>query len=162
MHEINTGGIPKFIAGATAIMLKVIGKKNSYLPGKKPYSSKKDLENSGTSSKERYEYIYNKIENNELYQSGGPSVQWYTESLKATKWLVKKKNASKVRIPVLLLQAEYDTYVMPEAHIRFARYANNCEVVYVKGSKHEGYFEKNEIAFPFIERVLSFYSNNLS
>lgn len=162
MYEINTGGIPKFIAKFIAIMLKFIGKKNNYLPGKKPYSSKKDLGNSGTNSKERYEYIYNKIESNELYQSGGPSVQWYIESVKATRWLVKKKNASKVKIPVLLLQAEYDTYVMPKAHIKFAGYANNCEVVYVKGSKHEGYFEKDEITFPFVERVLSFYSSNLS
>ena len=161
MHEINTGEVPKFLAGITAKILKFIGKKNSYLPGKKPYSSKKDLENSGTDSKERYEYIYNKIESNELYQSGGPSVQWYTESLKATRWLVKKNNASKVKIPVLLLQAEYDTYVMPKAHIKFARYATNCEVIYVKGSKHEGYFENDEITFSFVEKVLSFYESNL-
>lgn len=161
MHEINTGEVPKFLAEIITRILRLAGKKNSYLPGKKPYSSKKDLENAATSCKERYEYNYEKIESNELYQSGGPSVQWYIESSKATRRLVKKKNASKVKIPVLLLQAEYDTYVMPNAHSKFARYASNCELIYVKGSRHEGYFEKDEVSFAFIDKVLSFYESNL-
>lgn len=161
MHEINTGEVPKFLAEIIARSLKLVGKKNSYLPGKKPYSSEKNLEYAATTCKERYEYNYDKIESNKLYQSGGPSVQWYIESLNATKKIVNKKNASKVKIPVLLFQAEYDTYVMPKAHFKFARYATNCELVYLKESKHEGYSEKDEILFPFVEKVLSFYERNL-
>lgn len=161
MHEINTGKVPKLLAEIIARILKLAGQKSRYLPGKKPYSHGKNLENAATTCKERYEYNYDKVESNKLYQSGGPSVQWYIESLNATKKLLKKENSSKVKIPVLLFQAQYDTYVMPKAHIKFAKYAANCELVYIKGSKHEGYFEKDEISFPFVEIVLSFYNNNL-
>lgn len=64
------------------------------------------------------------------------------ESLKATKNLVKEENASKVKIPALLLQTEYDTYVNPEGQNKFAEYAQNCQLIQIKESKHESYFEK--------------------
>ena len=85
---------------------------------------------------------------------------WYLESLKATKKLIKKENASKVKIPVLLFQAEYDTYVIPKGQNKFASYAKNCELIHVKGSKHETYFERDEIVFPVLDKVLLFYGNN--
>ena len=96
-----------------------------------------------------------RLRNNNAYHSGGSSALWYIESSKATRKLVKKENASKVKIPVLLFQAEYDTYVIPRAQNKFALYAENCELIHVKGSKHESYFERDEIVFAVIEKVLS-------
>ena len=135
------------------------GKGKSYLPTEKPYKEKFKLR--ATNCRERYSYYRDKIIKNKLYQHGGASVNWYNESLKATKYIVKKKNASKVKIPVLLLQAEKDTYVIPEAHHKFARYAEKCEVAHIKESKHESYYERDEISFTIIEKMLQFYNENL-
>lgn len=161
MHEINTGKIPKVLAGMISQLMKSFGMKNKYVPGQTPYIEKSDFEGSATRSRVRYDYLYEKIRNNKAYQSGGSSVLWYLESARATKNLVKKENASKVRIPVLLLQTEFDTYVKPQAQNKFAEYAVNCQLVKVKGSKHESYFEKDEIAFSVFEKIFEFYENNL-
>ena len=85
---------------------------------------------------------------------------WYLESLKATKKLIKKEKASKVKIPILLFQAEYDDHVIPKGQNKFASYAKNCELIYVNGSKHESYFERDEIAFTVLDKVLLFYEKN--
>lgn len=161
MHEINTGKIPKVIACIISKFMKSFGMGNRYIPGQTPYLEKSDFDGSATNSRVRYKYLYEKIRNNKSYQSGGSSVLWYLESSKATRNLVKKENASKVKIPVLLLQTEYDTYVKPEAQNKFAEYAANCKLVQVKGSKHESYFEKDEIAFSVFEKIFAFYKNNL-
>lgn len=162
MHEINTGKVPKVLANIISKSMKILGMEKKYLPGQTPYKEENDAQSSATSCKERYEYLCEKIKKNKVYQSGGSSVLWYLESLRATKNLLKKENASKVKIPVLLLQAEYDTYVKPEAQNKFAAYAQNCELVQVKGAKHESYFEKDEIAFSVIEKILEFYEKNYS
>lgn len=160
MHEINTGKIPKPLAFVISKLMKSFGMKKGYVPGQTPYIEKSDFESSATSSKVRYEYLYEKIRNNKAYQSGGLSFLWYLESSRARN-LVKKENASKVKIPVLLLQTEYDTYVKPEAQNKFAEYAANCQLIKVEGSKHESYFEKDKIAFAVFDRIFAFYENNL-
>ena len=160
MHEIDTGKIPKTLAEIISRSMKIFGMEKRYIPGQTPYIEKKGLNSNATSSRKRYEYLCEKIRNNKAYQCGGSSVLWYLESLRATKNLVKKENASKVKIPVLLLQTEHDTYVKPEAQNKFAAYAQNCELVKVKGAKHESYFEKDEITFNVLEKILMFYEKN--
>lgn len=161
MHEINTGKPPKFLANIISMGMKLCGKGKMYLPGQIPYSGEKILPSRTTSCKERYDYEYEKIKNNSEYHSGGASALWYSESSKATRKLLKKENASKVKIPVLLFQAEHDTYVIPRAQNKFAAYAKNCQLIHVKGSKHESYFEIDEIAFDVIDKIILFYENNL-
>jgi lysophospholipase len=160
MHEINTGRVPSKIANIISLSMKICGNEKKYLPGQIPYTEERAFHSSGTSCKERYEYLYEKVKNKNTYQSGGSSALWYLECLKATKNLIKKENAAKVEIPVLLFQAEHDTYVIPKAQNTFGSYAKNCKIIRVKGAKHEPYFESDEIVFPFIEKVLSFYADN--
>ena len=161
MHEINTGKSPKILANIVSIGMKLCGKETGYLPGQIPYTGEKKFPSSSTSCKERYEYVHDKIKKNKVYHSGGSSALWYIESSKATRKLLKKENASKVKIPVVLFQAEYDTYVIPRAQNKFATYAENCEIIHVKESKHESYFERDEIAFDVIDKIMLFYENNL-
>ena len=161
MYRINTGKIPKVLANVIVSIMKLYGKEKNYLPGKAPYVDKKALSDKSTSCKERRYYLYEKIKNNDSYKSGGPSVLWYIESVRATKKLIRKENASKVEIPVLLFQGEYDTHVVSKAHDEFALYAKDCEIVNLKGAKHEVYFERDEITFCFLDRVLSFYEKNI-
>ena len=160
MHEMNTGKSPKILANIVSMGMKLCGKGKMYLPGQRPYSGKKNFSSSSTSCKERHEYLQDKIKKNNIYHSGGISALWYLESLKATKILIKKENASKVKIPTLLFQAQYDTHVIPKGQNKFASYAKNCELIHVNGSKHESYFEIDEIVFPVLDKVLLFYEKN--
>lgn len=159
MHGISTGKAPKIVAGIISIIMKLCGKETKYLPGQVPYNRRKFFPSKSTSCKERYEYLYEKIKKNKEYHIGGSSALWYLESLKATKRLIKKKNAAKVTIPVLLFQAEYDNHVTPKEQVKFATYAKNCTIIHLKGSMHGTYFEKDDILFSVFDKVLSFYEN---
>lgn len=158
MHEINTGKYPTIIADIASRLMKIINKGDAYLPGQKAYSGDYKFPGRATTCKARYDYSYNKMIQDEKYQTGGTSANWYVESSKATKNIIKEKNASKVEIPVMLLQPENDTYVIPEAQNTFAKYAKNCEIVRIRGSRHESFNEKDEIAFPVFEKILDFYN----
>jgi lysophospholipase len=160
MHGINTGKVPPSLAYIISIGMKIFGAGKRYLPGQVPYVEKESFSSTATNCKERYSYLYDKIRNNNAYHSGGTSASWYLESLKATKSLIKRENSERVTIPVLLFQTEYDTYVLPEAQNNFALHAKNCELINVKGSKHESYFERDEIVFAVLEKVLSFYEGH--
>lgn len=161
MYDINTGRVPKLMASIIAKGMRFCGKGVNYLPGQLPYRDKKNLSNRSTSCKERCEYLQNKIRNNNDYHSGGSSALWYLESLRATKKLIKRENMSNVKIPILLFQAEHDTHVTPNAQNKFAAYVEKCELIFVDGSKHEAYFERDEILFSFLDKVLSFYERNI-
>lgn len=156
MYEINTGKVPRKIAKLLINILKIFNKGSIYVPGEKPYKEQFRLR--ATNSVERYKYYRNKVIKNKEYQSGGASVNWFYESTNAIKNIIKKKNASKVTIPVLLIQAEYDTYVMPKAHYKFAKNAKNCEIAYVRKSKHESYYETDDISLAVLEKILQFFN----
>lgn len=159
MFEINTGKYPKIVADIVSRLMKIINTGDAYLPGQKVYNGSYKFPGRATTCKARYDHSYNKMIQDEIFQSGGSSVNWYIESSKATKNIIKEKNASKVEIPVMLLQPEEDTYVMLEAQNKFAKYAKNCEFVRIKGSRHESFNEKDEIAFPVFEKILDFYNS---
>lgn len=159
MHEIDTGKYPKIVALTVSSFLLAIGKGDEYLPGQKPYTGRRKFPSRSTSSENRFNYLYNLISNNESYQTGGSSAKWYYEAVNAVKRVVKPKNAGKVSIPVMILQAELDTHVIPRGHYKFAENAKNCKVVIVKGSKHESYYERDNITFHVIDKIMDFYNN---
>ena len=161
MHEINTGKTPGVIADIVCRSLVYLGKKNEYMPGQKPYTGLRKFPSRSTNCEERYNYQYNKILKNQYFQTGGASVKWFLEASKGTRFITNKKNISKVKIPILLLQAECDTHVTADAQYKFAHYADNCEVVIVKNGKHETYFEIDDITIQVIERILHFINSIL-
>ncbi|MGN0143768.1 MAG: alpha/beta hydrolase, partial [Clostridium sp.] len=98
---------------------------------------------------------------NKEFQTGGASAKWYLEATKGTRFITSKKNISKVKIPVLLFQPEFDTHVNPDAQCKFAHYADNCELVKVEGAKHETYFEIDGITNSVIEKIINFIESIL-
>ena len=156
MHKISTGKTPPFIADIFSSILVLFGKEYKYMPGQKAYSGNRRFPSRSTNCEERYNYQYNKICSNKFFQTGGASAKWYFEAAKATRYLRSKKNILKVKIPVMLLQAQCDTHVLPQAHYKFAKYAENCEVVIVSNGKHETFFVTDDITIPVIEKIMEF------
>ena len=156
MHQISTGKAPSIAADILCRCLVLFGRKNEYMPGQKPYTGKRKFPSRSTSCEERYNYQYNKILSNKDFQTGGASAKWYLEATKGTRFITSKKNISKVKIPILLFQAEYDTHVTAKAQCKFAHYAHNCELVRVQEAKHETYFETDDITNSVIEKIFDF------
>ncbi|NFG62819.1 alpha/beta hydrolase [Clostridium sp. CMCC3677] len=162
MLEINTGSVPSFIAKSISWICTTLPFGYKYAPTQKPYSNEYSLEDSCTSSEPRYKYYYDIQSNNKEFQRGGSSFNWLKSSLDITEEITKKENASKVKIPVLLFQAEKDTYVKPKGQNEFSEYAPNCKLVLMAGAKHEIYREKDGILKAYLNQIFNFYNQNLS
>lgn len=159
MLEVNTGSIPKFLADIIVDFEIAVGNGGDYVIGKKPYSAEYDKDKLNTTSLNRYKYVHDIIANNEELQRGGTSYNWLNEAFKTTKQIVKKENASNVKIPVLLFQARQDSLVKPGGQNEFAKGAADCKIEKIDNSRHEIYMEKDEIQKPYLEEVLAFYNN---
>lgn len=136
------------------------GESGNFFLGSNEYNATPDLEGAGTSSEGRYNSIHKIITNNKIFQMTGGSVNWFKESLEATNEVVA--NSNKINVPVLLFQAGKDSYVMPGGQDKFvAGNPRYCKLIRYDEAKHEMYFEKDEILFPYLEDVFDFYDNNL-
>ncbi|SFC19444.1 alpha/beta fold hydrolase [Clostridium uliginosum] len=161
MLEIDTGNTPEFLAESISWIYTTFSFGDKYVATQKPYNLEYNLEKSCTSSDVRYKYYYDIVSSNNDLQRGGASYNWLRNSIKATKEITKQENASKIEIPVLLFQAEKDTYVKPRGQNMFAQYAKNCKVILSVGSKHETYREKDSVLKPYLNNVFDFYNKNL-
>ncbi|MGM9988522.1 MAG: lysophospholipase [Bacillaceae bacterium] len=159
MMEIHTGKYPAWIAKTIATLFVKVGKQKQYLLGHSPFKGIVNVADSGTSSEVRYMYYHQKRLKNISFQTDGGSFGWLYESFKATKQLIQ--NADKIKIPLVLFQAENDTFVKPNGHIKFAQKAPNCKVYFVEKAKHEIYFEQDAILMPYLKQVFNFYNEQL-
>lgn len=161
MLQVHTGKIPSFLANIVVKSAVTFGKGGDYVLGKTPYIEDYNVDEIGTSSINRYMYSEHIVVANEEFQKGGASYNWTNEAFKVTKEITKYDNASKVEIPVLLFQAEDDTYVKPDGQNKFAKGAKNCEVKLIKNARHELYRERDEIQKAYLEDLLCFYNKEL-
>jgi lysophospholipase len=162
MLEINTGDIPSFAAKPVVNLADLFGFGGDYALGQHKFTGKQNLNGSGTSSDARYEYFYNKLMDKcEYAQRSGASFHWIEEAFSATKRATSKQNASKVKVPVLLFQADNDTLVKSGGQNEFQRNAEDCKIIFMDGSKHEIYREKDDILIGYLNKVFDFYDKNL-
>lgn len=159
MLDINTGKLPKGVAGLLADINQLPFLKYNYVPGHKPFSASPDFEKSNTTSKIRYDYYFNKIILNKTLWRGGASYLWFKGALRATSEVVKPVNTARITAPILLFQAENDQLVPPAGQILFAKSSKDCRVIFIKNAKHEIYREKDPILFPYFDEVLDFFGN---
>lgn len=158
MMTVHTGNVPLFLAKLIANIANLIGLGGKYVPGRGAYKTF-FIEDSGTTSVDRFNFTFNMTEGNKVIQRGGPSLRWLKNSLDIGKYITDKDNASKVQIPVKLFQAENDDFVKEEGQNLFSKYAKDCTLVTVENSKHETYKEQDHIAKDVIESVINFYNS---
>lgn len=156
MLEIAIGKIPIILAIIIARISILFGKADEFIFGNMPYESTYDFILASTSNESRYRAYYREIVSNEKIQRGGGSFRWLYESLKAIRYIFKKKNIEKIKIPVLIFQAANDTLVGEKGEKRFMKNCNKCELVRFENAKHELYLENDDILIPYLEKLFNF------
>lgn len=102
-----------------------------------------------TQSFENYMRQQSFVTQNRSFALGGPSFQWVLESIKAMEKLPEA--AEKVKVPVMLVQAECDTVVDNKAQDRVAANFENCRKTLIEKGFHELLNEEDE----FYEKTLA-------
>ena len=159
MFEINRGPLPYFVAKKIASFLCLIGKGNSFLPGQGMYSDKEDFENSASDCKNRYLVYYREQVKNPNLQNSGCSCKWALESFLAAERMLQKKNCSRINIPVLLFQAENDTFVLPGGQDKFIENVPGSKLIFVPNTKHEIYLSDDAVLKRYVAAIMGFLNN---
>lgn len=163
MLDIDTGATPEWMARFVAGSAKAFGAGGNYIFGHSDYTPEELFDDPGcaASSYPRYKYALDLRNENEYLQMNGATWYWLDTAIEATKIAVSEEEARKVRIPVLMFQAEKDSLVESQGQLEFASKAKNVNVIFCPEAHHEIFNAPNEIAnaywitiFDFLDMVL--------
>ena len=156
MIQPLTGNIPFPAAIFIANLMVKLGKGKDYVAGQHGYQGDETFENSCSSCEARYEYYAEKRAKEKLFQNCGASYSWLSGAGKLTKSLLRPENCKKVKLPVLLFQAELDDVVSNDAQKQFVGKLPNAKLVVVPNTKHESYIGTSKTLEKYLTKLFTF------
>lgn len=159
MLKMRYKGMPNVMAVFLKVYAKLFQVLESYVPGQKAFDGKRDDDFGNCTSGARYEYLFSKREKNKKYHMSGASYGWLISAMNAVKKL--QKNAYKVRIPVLMFQAENDTVVDNKGQDKFAKRNKNVILLKMPKTKHEIYGSDYYTIKWYYEIIWKFLDKNI-
>jgi lysophospholipase len=155
MMGIRTPKGADFITSFSAVFLDSVWLGSLAVPMKKYFLPDYPFEkNFNTHSPARYEVNRILLKKDETLFVGAPTYRWVREAMDADK--VLQKQAEKVALPVLILQAEKDMVVTAKHQTRFCEKAPDCTLQVIQGAKHEILMEKDSIRDKALTSIIDF------
>jgi len=160
LFDVAVGPIPGFVTRTLARLLDRPGRREQYGPGQRDIERPDFPNNKISSSYPRWSLWEEQIiPNTEAIQFGGVTNHWLRESLMAGQRAVRE--AGKIKVPLLLLQAQQDSIVKLGAQNRFCRRAPGCTKLPIQGAKHEILIEEEKTRAEAIARIKGFLASQL-
>lgn len=156
MFAINTGALPGRLAVLICDLFILTGNADKKLFYQGDFNPNETLEGSCATSRARFDYYHEIRRNNKAYQTTAASYSWAKQAVLAGKKAGSRREASKVAVPVLLLQAENDTLVKSRPQEAFIARIKRGEIQKIPGSKHEIYRSENSVLKGYYDRLISF------
>lgn len=131
MMQMNFGKIPEWEVKLLVFWSRIAHWNTGYVPGQHGFDGSYGFEGSSCLSKARYDYVFRLRKEVPEYTTYGGTYAWTRASIQATREIAK--NAERVDIPVLLLQAGKDSMVKPEGQQYFADHAKQVRLGKISG-----------------------------
>lgn len=162
MIRPQTGRVPWTAVKAMIPVKLKLKKDKEYISGHHPYDNTEGFAESASSSKPRFDYYQKKKQSEPLFQMSGATNKWLSEVIHMEHYLLSE-GWKQIHIPILLFQAEYDTFVCSGPQEQFAKQIHRqtpglIKLVRVPDSKHELYNSVNDILAPYMAKILAFLS----
>ncbi|GLS89566.1 lysophospholipase L2 [Psychromonas marina] len=161
MLSINLGGLPPFIAKAvtysSAEICSWFSDKACYVPAGEGYTKRPFEGNQLTHSEKRFYSSQYSFENIPATQLGDATMRWVATSISATEQAIKEAN--KINIPILLIQAGADEVVTSQGQKDFFDNIKNCkdsQFLTIDGAKHEILIESDKYRITALTHTLQF------
>lgn len=135
-----------------------LGHTACYAPGQADYKDLPFKENVLTHSEVRYQLLRELYQQQPQVQLGGVSVHWLKQALLAGDKAIKQ--ASRITVPLLVLQAGNDVVVDNTAQNAFCQALAHCyggQPKVIKEASHELFIEQDKQRRPTLEAILSFF-----
>jgi lysophospholipase len=164
MDELALGFLPRLAKDIIEVEVG-LGLGEEYAPGEHGYDERETFSNKClTHSEVRWDISRQEYRDNPAAKLGGPSVLWVKLAQQAG--ITARKNASKVKVPVLLLQAGADTIVEPGGQLEFRDTLNEthpgfCQLERIDGARHEIFMESDLYRKPAFDLTLDFIRNHI-
>ena len=136
--------------------LTFFGQGEKYAPGQGQLWELEDFEANPTSQSITRYYLWErdlKTEYPELPFNGYTN-RWVRESFRGTR--KARRAASRIEVPVLLLEADDDAFTRKGGNKKFCDRAADCRKVFIPGSKHEILNEKDEFRDQALAEIIQF------
>ena len=165
MLSINLHGLPnsiaKIITYSSAQLCDWFSEQPCYIFAGGPYQNKMFINNDLSSSEVRFNATQATFNEAPKTQLGSPTMRWVATSISATEQAIKEAN--KITIPLLIIQAGADTVVTATGQKQF--YKNVTERKFnqfltISNAKHEILIERDLYRIPALTATLHFFDNN--
>lgn len=158
-----TGRVPWREARAIARGFCRAGQEKHYVTGQKPYHGAGAFENSSSLMREQYEYYQEKRKNEPLFQMNAASYGWLYAAAELNKMLIREAS-QKIKVPLLLFQAEEEHLVSKKAQVKFilklnASGAPYAKLVRVPRTKHEIFHADEKTRKGYWSMVFRFFAS---
>lgn len=161
MLGLDLGGVPSWAARVLCDFKVFGGDGKSRLFTQGTFDPEESFAEASCSSEARHAYYMKKKREDESCQTSSGSYEWGREAINAGKFVISKKQARKVKTPVLLFQAGKDTLVKPGPQKEFIKRIADGQLVVVPDIRHEIYRAPNSILQPYLEAIFEFYEKAL-
>ncbi len=165
MLSIDLGGIPesiaKIITYSSAEICSWFSDLPCYIFGGSGYQKKSFVDNDLTSSESRFNSGFNTFELYPETQLGSPTMRWVAESINAAQQA--REDASKIAVPVLIIQAGDDSVVTAEGQNEFYQNITECsstQFINIPGANHEILLEADRYRTPALNQALQFLNKS--
>lgn len=159
-----TGTTPWPVAKLLARLLCRIGKAKQYVPGGHAFDGKERFEDSASTSRERFLYYQKKRNAQPLFQMNAASCGWLKETARLNRYLMSE-GWKRIQTPLLIFQAQNDTFVSAAEQDRFAEKVKatgrvSVEKVCVDSTKHEIFNSEDRVLQNYWKEILAFLEKN--
>jgi len=138
MIDIDSGGIPRWLATRLPVVMRALGLGQAFVPGHGPYSDDPSgWQSLLTHDSERWEDEHILIRQNPDLRCGGATFAWVGAALSSIKILHQPGFAEAIQTPVLMFQAGDEQIVDNAASTAFAARLPKCQFVRIDGAAHE-------------------------
>lgn len=141
MIRPSSAPVPWPLACLIAKAFCLTGKSERYVAGNRPFDGAESFADSASVSEARFDYYQQKRCKEPLFQMSAASYGWLWQTARLNCYL-QRKAWRQITCPVLVFQADYETYVSKKEQERFVRKlsqkkSGNAKLIKVYGSKHE-------------------------
>ncbi|UCE88745.1 MAG: alpha/beta fold hydrolase [Pseudomonadota bacterium] len=158
LFEVNGGWAPEWLAWSISWLLDSLGFGTSYVPGHSDWRESRWLfeNNRVTHSRVRFARAISLWRADPELIVSGASNRWLQTTIEASRQVTAA--ASRVTVPVLLLQADDDDFVKLPRQKTFCAAARNCRRHLFLDAKHELLMERDRIRNEALARIVQFVS----
>lgn len=127
-----------------------------YVPGGKAFDRNVTLADSAsTGDPNRFRFMYKIYDVFPELRVGDPTIRWVNESIRAVKRI--RTRIDRLKLPMLLLQAENEAIVENSAQEEFCLAAPQCRLVRLLGAKHGIHKERDPIRNNSLKLIHQFF-----